>query len=97
MSDAIRDVVADEIGLWLKDHMPRIISETMAQAAITSGQTIPAIPPEPVKTAAKKPAKTAPKKAAKKASQPKAKPKVKAKAAKKSAKTPKPKAKKGKS
>ena len=89
MSDAIRDVVADEIGLWLKDHMPRIISETMAQAAITAGQSQPTIPT--------KPAKTAPKKPAKKASQSKAKPKVKAKAAKKSVKTPKSKAKKGKS
>ena len=89
MSDAIRDVVADEIGLWLKDHMPRIISETMAQAAITAGQSQSATPPKPDKTTPKKPAK--------KASQPKAKPKVKAKAAKKSAKTPKPKAKKGKS
>ena len=89
MSDAIRDVVADEIGLWLKDHMPRIISETMAQAAITAGQSQPTIPT--------KPAKTAPKKPAKKASQSKAKPKVKAKAAKKSVKNPKSKAKKGKS
>ena len=89
MSDAIRDVVADEIGLWLKDHMPRIISETMAQAAITAGQSQPTTPT--------KPAKSAPKKPAKKASQSKAKPKVKAKAAKKSVKTPKSKAKKGRS
>ena len=93
MSNAIRDVVADEIGLWLKDHMPRIIAETMAQASVTASQTKPSIPPKPAKTVAK----TTPKKAAKKASQSKAKPKVKAKAAKKMAKTPKSKAKKGKS
>ncbi len=93
MSDAIRDVVADEIGLWLKDHMPRIISETMAQASITAGQSKPAAPPQSAKTASKKAAK----KATQKASQSKSKPKVKAKATKKLAKTPKPKAKKGKS
>ena len=89
MSNAIRDVVADEIGLWLKDHMPRIIAETMAQASVTAEQTKPAIPPKPAKTAVKN--------TPKKSSQSKAKPKVKAKAAKKSAKTPNPKAKKGKS
>ena len=93
MSNAIRDVVADEIGLWLKDHMPRIIAETMAQASVTASQTKPSIPSKPAKTVAK----TTPKKAAKKASRSKAKPKVKAKAAKKMAKTPKSKAKKGKS
>ena len=93
MSNAIRDVVADEIGHWLKDHMPRIIAETMAQASVTAEQTKPSIPPKPAQTAVKTTAKNA----AKKASQTKAKPKVKAKAAKKSAKTSKPKAKKGKS
>lgn len=34
MSDAIRNVVADEIGSWLKDHMPRIMAETIAQSEL---------------------------------------------------------------
>ena len=100
MSDAIRDVVADEIGMWLKDHMPRIIAETMAQASLEQASLEQASLKEVSHQAGqKKPAaktKPAPKKvkktAAKKAAKAKAKPKVQAKAAKKSAKKKKTKA-----
>ena len=74
MSHAIRDVVADEIGLWLKDHMPRIIAETMAQASLE----------------AKPAAKTSKKSPPAKSTKPKVKPKAAKKLAKtKKAKTPK--------
>ena len=63
MSDAIRHVVADEIGLWLKDHMPRIIHETMAQAALNAPASSKEKQPASSKLKPKTPPKTALKKA----------------------------------
>ena len=97
MSNAIRDVVADEIGLWLKDHMPRIIAETMSQASLEAAQNQPRKMSKAAKSAPKAAPKSTAKKTARKAVKTKTKPKVQVNASKKPAKTKKTKAKKGKS
>lgn len=78
MTGAIRDVIADEIGLWLKDNMARIVAETLMQMTPPPVEETPKAAP---KAGAKKTAKKAASKTAPKAS-PKASKKTTAKAKK---------------
>ncbi|MCE2518049.1 MAG: hypothetical protein J4F41_09565, partial [Alphaproteobacteria bacterium] len=83
MSGAIRGVIADEIGLWLKDNMARIVAETLTQKTPE-----PAIAAEHAQQPAQQPAAT---KSAPKAA-PKAAPKTAPKTQKKAAAKARPKA-----
>ena len=99
MSDAIRHIVADEIGSCMKDNIPRIIGETMAQASLPRSNNSAPSPAGKKATKAKKQshqpsakkvkAKTTPKRLAKTASKAKDKSaaKTKAKAAGKAKKS----------